>query len=162
MSYKYVWRVLSKPWLWAAVALLVVLFVVSAGAQQGPTELGTVTCPENFTSCKANDVATTVSGCRACRRRECTDPTDTITIDLTVGYKAQADQRYDLGLFIAKTGQVNLGTRCVGAVAPIGGGDNPYFQDLDPLGHSLTDPSPDTCGDVDASADRPLDSEGDT
>ena len=121
-------------------------------ASSGPTPLGPQPCPTNLGSCTSNDLVTWVVDAVPVGGDSCTDPDDTIQLDLTIGFISNANQRYDLGLFLATSGPVNNGTACVGAVAPIGGGDTPtlpnqtVFKDLDPNHPPY---ALDTCGDVD-------------
>jgi uncharacterized repeat protein (TIGR01451 family) len=131
---------------------IVLLLLIGTATAHAVDILSGVPCPTNLGSCTANDVVTTVVNAVPVNGDECESPDDTITIDLTVNYKTTANQRYDLGVFLATDGgPVNWGTDCVGAAAAINGGDGVYpnvFLDLDPLGHSDTDPEPDTCGDL--------------
>jgi hypothetical protein len=124
-------------------AFVVALLLVGAGAASAQTELPSTVCPSNFGSCTANDVVTGVSSAVPVDGDTCTDPGDTITVDLYVSFDTTANQRYDVGFWIATDGgAVNNGTACIGSVAPIGAGTPPnVFMNLD------GQPT-DTCGDV--------------
>jgi len=126
-------------------AFVVVLLLVGAGAASAQTNLPPIACPTNFGSCTANDMVTGVSNASPVGGDSCTDPGDTITVDLDVSFDATASNRYDVGFWISTSGgPVNNGTACIGSVAPIGAGTPPnVFQDVD----GLRQPG-DICGDV--------------
>ena len=138
------------------LGLLITLCMVSIPAMAAPVILPTVDCPTNLGSCTAKDVVTTVKDVAVRNDDICESLTDTIDLSITVAFDPTANSRYDLGIFVAENGgPVNLGSECVGAAAPINGGnlnaypdaDDDLFRDLDPTGHDEGDP--DTCGDLD-------------
>jgi hypothetical protein len=140
--------VLSRPMKSIVVAAFVVaLLLVGAGVASAQTVLPPTICPTNFGSCTANDMVTGVSNAIPVGGDTCTDPGDTITVDLFVSFDSTAARRYDVGFWIATDGgSVNNGTACIGSTAPIGIG-TPPFLDLD----SGSQPG-DTCGDVENGA----------
>lgn len=145
--------VLSRPMKPIIVAAFVVaLLLVGAGAASAQTVLPPIACPTNFNSCSASEMTFAVSAATPVNGDSCTDPGDTITVDLTVRFIANTD-RYDIGFWISTDGgPVNNGTACIGAVAPIGVGTPPnVFADLD----GASQPG-DICGDVDGKA-NPVD-----
>ena len=141
-----------KVWLFGVVAMLVLLFagVGTVFADPPPTPLNVVSCPTNLNSCTANDLPNTLVGAVPVGGDTCSDPDDTITVDLYMNYAPNSTERYDLGVYYATDGgNVNNGNACVGAVAPIGGGGvtppGNVFQNLE------ADQPTDTCGDISSS-----------
>ena len=127
-----------------------------------PFTMPGVVCPANLNSCSANDVTTTVVSASAVGGDVCSGPDDTVTLDFTVQFATTANQRYDLGFFVASDGldfADQSAGQCVGAAPQFGAGDgnadpvdcdSDLFLNLDPAGHK--EGNPDTCGDLQASA----------
>jgi len=123
--------------------------------------LGDADCPTNLQSCTANDVVTTPVAAFALNNDSCTSLDDTILLQITIRFETTANQRYDLGLFVARDGKplYPSGTAqdCSGIAPQIGEGDGnssladcdwDVFQNLDPDGHSAEPGNHDTCGDL--------------
>ena len=121
-----------------------------------------VDCPTNLNSCTANDVSTTVVAAAPVDGDLCGSATDTVTLDFTVRFATTANQRYDLGVFIASDGlslPSHTAQECAGTAPQAGAGDgnadpidcdSDLFLDLDPDGHKIG--NPDSCGDLQSSA----------
>ncbi len=123
-----------------------------------PLAMPGVTCPTNLNSCTANDVVTTVVAATPVGGDTCGSATDTLTLDFTIQFATTANQRYDLGFYVAGDGNSIPGHTaqvCAGSAPQAGDGDanadpadcdSDRFLNLDPTGHKVGDP--DTCGDL--------------
>src|SRR5262245_52155362 len=112
-------------------------------------------CPTNLNSCTSGDVVTTVVAATPVGGDVCGSATDTVTLDFTVRFETTANQRYDLGFFIASDGLSlpnHTALVCAGAAPQVGSGngnadpldcDSDRFLNLDPAGHKSG--NPDTC-----------------
>ncbi|HEV8200480.1 MAG TPA: hypothetical protein VGS03_10690, partial [Candidatus Polarisedimenticolia bacterium] len=121
-------------------------------------------CPTNLNSCTANDVVTTVVAATPLNGDVCGSADDTLTLDFTVQFATTANQRYDLGFYIAKDGNSIPGHTaqvCAGAAPQVGEGDgnsdasdcdSDLFLDLDHDGHLPDRNAVDTCGDLENNA----------
>jgi hypothetical protein len=116
-------------------------------------------------TCTSNaDCSASEGGNGVCQSDSCNSLTDTIDLRITTQYASTANQRYDLGLFVSGDGgsvqEPSTANLCYGAAAQAGQGNNLAYPDadtdlflsLDPAGHSDTPNTPDTCGDLDATA----------
>lgn len=110
-------------------------------------------CPDNLGSCTANDVVTTVVEANEIDNDDCAD--GYLDVEWTFQFESTANERYDLGVFIATDGVTPQdSTSCVGAAPQAGDGDpdtdpdadDDLFLDIDP--HDGND----TCGDLSSSA----------
>ena len=122
------------------------------------------TCPTNLNSCTANDVVTTVVAATPVNGDVCGSADDTLTLDFTIEFATTANQRYDLGFYIAKDGLSIPGQTaqvCAGAAPQVGDGDKnagttdcdtDLFLDLDHDGHLPDRNAVDTCGDLENNA----------
>jgi hypothetical protein len=137
-------------------------------APVAPFVLPGVACPTNLGSCSANDVVTTVVAASPLNGAVCGSRNNTLPLNFTLKFETTANQRYDLGTFIAEDGG-SLGSGngspaalvCGGAAPQVGWGDtnadpsdcdSDLFLDLDPSGHQPDGTAVDTCGDLQASA----------
>ncbi|HEU5180318.1 MAG TPA: hypothetical protein VFW45_05980, partial [Candidatus Polarisedimenticolia bacterium] len=123
-----------------------------------PLPMSGVGCPANLNSCTSNDVVTTVVAATPVDGDVCGSATDTVTLDFTVRFETTANQRYDLGFFIANDGLSlpdHTALACAGSAPQVGAGDgnadpldcdSDKFLNLDPIGHKIG--NPDTCGDL--------------
>jgi len=133
-----------------------------------PLVLPTVACPTNLGSCSANDVVTTVVAASALNGAVCGSRDNTLPLNFTLKFETTANQRYDLGTFIAEdggslaSGNGSVVARVCGGAAPqVSWGDtnadtsdcdSDVFLDLDSSGHQPDQNAVDTCGDLQASA----------
>ena len=119
-----------------------------------------VTCPaftnSALATCTAGDVHTDVKHVEILNDQCST--TGMIELEITANYTSTANQRYDLGIFLAKDlGNVegkktdpNMALNCVGVAPQALIDGTPVFENLDSTGHSDTPDTLDTCGDLSA------------
>jgi hypothetical protein len=136
----------QSRWLVGAVLVLGMLLAGAVPVFAAPTIMPVTTCPTQLSSCTANDLVTTVSAAVGVKGDTCTDPSDTITIDMIVDWAPNSGTRYDVGFYIWTSGAPGnpSGNACVGSIAPIGAGEDPapkVFADYDGQ-------TGDICGDI--------------
>ena len=137
---------------WIIVGLLLLVCALVAPAMA--VVLPSVACPVSYgadlNSCTAKDIVTTIDSIHV-DNYEC-DTTGNVTLTIQTTYDTTANQRYDLGIFIAEDGgsvQNNntvpllpMAQQCVGVAPQVGTGlPAPGFLKLD------TEVG-DTCGDI--------------
>lgn len=119
----------------------------------GPVHAQGGSCPPDFGNgrlCTSNDF--TVTGVVVSGPDECTEG-ETISIDLLVGLTSTANQRYDVGLFVAENGgEVIGGSSCSFTSLNPQTDVDALFSGTDPAGLGpFRDLEGDACGDVQAS-----------
>jgi len=152
---------------WLILGLFVLVCALASPAM-AQIVLDTVACPATYNaalgSCTANDVVTTIDAIEVLEYN-CDDPDpeqQTVSLLINTSYYTTANERYDLGIFVAKDGgsvqgrmgTPGLATTCVGVAPQVGDGvmnfypdaDTDLFLNLDSTGHKTGDP--DTCGDL--------------
>jgi len=109
------------------LGLIVALCVVAvpAMAVYVPVVLPSEPCPGNLNSCTANDVVTQIRSVEIVGGDICENAADTIHVLVRVNFSTTANERYDLGLYVATDGgtiqedPVSTALTCVGAAAPL-------------------------------------------
>ena len=109
--------------------VLAVIFLAAPATAAAPDGVldPTIPCPASLGSCTANDANAVLTFAKANNGDYCSDPTDTIDINLTVTFSTTAANRYDFGLFVSRDGTAfDTATQCAGSAGQI-----PPFTDLD-------------------------------